>query len=75
MRELIEAIREEVWQVSPTSIGSWGRGISPVLRGVYLAAVDYEFFPSAVSLGTVAAGMRSSRSRASLGCCRLSHCR
>ena len=39
LRELIEAIREEVWQVSPTSISSWGRGISPVLRGAYLAAL------------------------------------
>ena len=46
MRELIEAIREEFWQVSPTSIGSWGRGISPVLRGVYLAALGPFLRPS-----------------------------
>jgi TniQ len=39
MRELIETIREDLWQVSTTSIDRWGRGISPVLRGVYLAAL------------------------------------
>jgi hypothetical protein len=26
VRELVEAIREESWQVSTTSIDSWGRG-------------------------------------------------
>ncbi|MGE5289917.1 MAG: TniQ family protein [Micromonosporaceae bacterium] len=46
MRELIEAMREEFWQVSTTSIGSWGRGISPVLRGVYLAALGPSLRPS-----------------------------
>ena len=46
MRELVEAIREELWQVSTTSIGSWGRGISPVLRGVYLAALAPSLRPS-----------------------------
>ena len=46
MRELIEAIREEVWQVSATSISSWGRGISPVLRGAYLAALGPSLRPS-----------------------------
>lgn len=46
MRELIEAIREEFWQVSPTSIDSWGRGISPVLRGAYLAALGPTLRPS-----------------------------
>jgi AraC-like DNA-binding protein len=46
MRELIEAIREEFWQVSTTSIDSWGRGISPVLRGVYLAALGPTLRPS-----------------------------
>ncbi len=46
MRELIEAMREELWQVSTTSIGSWGRGISPVLRGVYLAALGPSLRPS-----------------------------
>jgi AraC-like DNA-binding protein len=46
MRELVEAIREEVWQVSTTSIESWGRGISPVLKGVYLAALGQSLRPS-----------------------------
>ena len=46
MRELVEAIREEFWQVSTTSIDSWGRGISPVLRGVYLAALGPSLRPS-----------------------------
>ena len=46
MRELVEAIREEFWQVSTTSIDSWGRGISPVLRGVYLAALGPTLRPS-----------------------------
>ena len=46
MRELVEAIREEVWQVSTTSIDSWGSGISPVLRGVYLAALGPSLRPS-----------------------------
>jgi DNA-binding transcriptional LysR family regulator len=46
MGELLEAIREELWQVSTTSIGSWGRGISPVLRGVYLAALGPSLRPS-----------------------------
>jgi len=46
MRELVEAIREEFWQVSTTSIDSWGRGISPVLRGAYLAALGPSLRPS-----------------------------
>jgi hypothetical protein len=46
MRELIEAIRQELWQVSATSISSWGRGISPALRGVYLAALGPSLRPS-----------------------------
>jgi DNA-binding transcriptional LysR family regulator len=46
MRELVDAIREEVWQVSTMSIDSWGRGISPVLRGVYLAALGPSLRPS-----------------------------
>lgn len=46
MRELIEAIREEIWQVSTTSIDSWGLGISPVLRGAYLAALGPSLRPS-----------------------------
>lgn len=46
MRALIEAIREEFWQVSTTSIDSWGRGISPVLRGAYLAALGPSLRPT-----------------------------
>jgi hypothetical protein len=46
MRELIEGIREEFWQVSTTSIDSWGRGISPVLQGAYLAALGPSLRPS-----------------------------
>ena len=46
MRELIKAIREEFWQVSTTSIDSWGSGISPVLRGAYLAALGPSLRPS-----------------------------
>lgn len=46
MRELVEAIREEFWQVTTTSIDSWGRGITPVLRGVYLAALGPSLRPS-----------------------------
>jgi hypothetical protein len=45
MRELVEVIREEVWQVSTTSIDSWGSGISPVLRGMYLAALGPSLRP------------------------------
>jgi TniQ len=51
MRELVEAIREEVWQVSTTSIDGWGRGISPVLRGVYRATLGPSLRP-ATSFGT-----------------------
>jgi DNA-binding MarR family transcriptional regulator len=46
MRELVETMREELWQVSTTSIGSRGRGISPVLRGVYLTALGPSLRPS-----------------------------
>jgi hypothetical protein len=46
MRELTEGIREEFWQVSTTSIDSWGRGISPVLRGTYVAALGPSLRPS-----------------------------
>jgi TniQ/Bacterial regulatory helix-turn-helix protein, lysR family len=46
MRELVDAIRGELWQVSATSIDSWGRGISPVFRGVYLAALGPSLRPS-----------------------------
>ena len=34
------------WQVSTTSIDSWGHGISPVLRGAYLAALGPSLRPS-----------------------------
>lgn len=46
MHELAEGIREEFWQVSTTSIDSWGRGTSPVLRGAYLAALGPSLRPS-----------------------------
>lgn len=46
MHELVDAIRERFWQVSVTSIESWGGGISPVLRGVYLAALAPSLRPS-----------------------------
>jgi hypothetical protein len=46
MRDLVEAIRGEFWQISTTSIDSWGRGISPVLKGAYLAALGPSLRPS-----------------------------
>ncbi len=46
MRELIEGIRKEFWQVSTTSVDSWGGGISSVLRGTYLAALGPSLRPS-----------------------------
>ncbi|MFJ8310189.1 MULTISPECIES: LysR family transcriptional regulator [unclassified Streptomyces] len=46
MRDLLEAMREELWQVSATSIASWGRGQSPVLGAVYLAALGPSLRPS-----------------------------
>ena len=46
MRELVEAMREKLWQVSTTSIDSWGRGTSPVLSGAYLAALGPSLRPS-----------------------------
>jgi hypothetical protein len=46
MRGLLEAMREELWQISPTSIDSWGRGQSPVLSGVNLAALAPSLRPS-----------------------------
>ena len=46
MRGLVESISEQLWQVSATSIDSWGRGISPVLRSVYLAALGPSLRPS-----------------------------
>lgn len=46
MRDLLEAMREELWQISATSIDSWGRSLSPVLRGVHLAALAPTLRPS-----------------------------
>ncbi|MFJ2815168.1 TniQ family protein [Streptomyces sp. NPDC087294] len=46
MRDLIEAMRDELWQVSVTSIDSWGRGLSPVLNAVHLAALAPSLRPS-----------------------------
>ncbi|RDV49124.1 LysR family transcriptional regulator [Streptomyces sp. IB2014 011-12] len=46
MRGLLEAMREELWQISATSIDSWGRSLSPVLQGVHLAALAPTLRPS-----------------------------
>jgi hypothetical protein len=46
MRDLLEAMREELWQISATSIDSWGRSLSPVLQGVHLAALAPTLRPS-----------------------------
>ncbi|MFE6916669.1 LysR family transcriptional regulator [Streptomyces rubiginosohelvolus] len=46
LRGLLEAVREEVTQISATSIDSWGRGISPVLQSTHLAALAPSFRPS-----------------------------
>ncbi|MFF2861778.1 TniQ family protein [Streptomyces rubiginosohelvolus] len=46
LRGLLEAMREEVWQISATSIDSWGRGLSPVLGAVNLAALAPSLRPS-----------------------------
>ncbi|MEU1423618.1 TniQ family protein [Kitasatospora sp. NPDC005751] len=46
MRGLLEAMREELWQISATSIDSWGRGLSPVLNAVHLVALAPSFRPS-----------------------------
>ncbi|MGK4582083.1 TniQ family protein [Kitasatospora sp. HPMI-4] len=46
MRGLLEAMREELWQISPTSIDSWGRGLSSVLNAVHLAALAPSVRPS-----------------------------
>ncbi|MEU8623777.1 LysR family transcriptional regulator [Streptomyces sp. NPDC048669] len=46
LRSLLEAVREELTQISATSIDSWGRGISPVLQSVHLAALAPSFRPS-----------------------------
>ncbi|WP_245235207.1 hypothetical protein [Streptomyces violaceorubidus] len=39
LRGLLEAVREELTQISVTSIDDWGRGISPVLQSVHLGPV------------------------------------
>ncbi|WP_254407189.1 TniQ family protein [Streptomyces sp. GMY02] len=46
MRVLLEAMREELWQISATSIDSWGQGLTPVLQGVHLAALAPTLRPS-----------------------------
>ncbi|MFF4169835.1 TniQ family protein [Streptomyces sp. NPDC001744] len=46
LRGLLEAMREELWQISATSIDSWGRGQSPVLSAVNLAALAPSLRPS-----------------------------
>ncbi|MEU2131464.1 LysR family transcriptional regulator [Streptomyces sp. NPDC018352] len=46
LRGLLEAVREELTQISATSIGSWGRDISPVLQSVHLAALAPALRPS-----------------------------
>lgn len=46
LRGLLEAVREELTQISATSIDSWGRGISPVLQSVHLAALAPSLRPS-----------------------------
>lgn len=46
MRGLLEMMREELGQVSATSIDGWGRGLSPILNAVYLAALAPSLRPS-----------------------------
>ncbi|WP_250847387.1 hypothetical protein [Streptomyces hygroscopicus] len=46
LRSLLEAVRGELTQISATSIDSWGRGISPVLQSVHLAALAPSLRPS-----------------------------
>ncbi|WP_425831666.1 TniQ family protein [Streptomyces fractus] len=46
LRGLLNEVREELAQISPTSIDDWGRGISPVLQSVHLAALAPSFRPS-----------------------------
>jgi len=46
LRGLLEAVREELTQISATSIDDWGRGISPVLQSVHLAALAPSLRPS-----------------------------
>ncbi|WP_236574087.1 helix-turn-helix domain-containing protein [Streptomyces sp. GS7] len=46
LRGLLEEVREELRQVSATSIDDWGRGISPVLQSMHLAALAASLRPS-----------------------------
>ncbi|MFF3746917.1 TniQ family protein [Streptomyces kronopolitis] len=46
LRGLLEEVREELTQISVTSIDGWGRGISPVLQSVHLAALAPSLRPS-----------------------------
>lgn len=46
LRGLLEAVREELTQISATSIDDWGRGISPVLQSAHLAALAPSLRPS-----------------------------
>ncbi|MFJ8599094.1 LysR family transcriptional regulator [Streptomyces shenzhenensis] len=46
LRGLLEAVREELTQISATSIDDWGQGISPVLQSVHLAALAPSLRPS-----------------------------
>jgi hypothetical protein len=45
MRELLLAMHPDLHQVTATSIDSWGRGLSPVLKAVHLAALAPSFKP------------------------------
>ncbi|MGW2510709.1 TniQ family protein [Streptomyces scopuliridis] len=46
LRGLLESVREELTQISVTSIDDWGCGISPVLQSVHLAALAPSLRPS-----------------------------
>ncbi|WP_217131144.1 TniQ family protein [Streptomyces sp. AC558_RSS880] len=46
LRDLIEAMREELWQVSITSIDGWGRDLSTVLNAVHIAALAPSMRPN-----------------------------
>jgi hypothetical protein len=45
MRELLLAMHPDLHQVTANSIDSWGRGLSPVLKAVHLAALAPSFKP------------------------------
>ncbi|GID29142.1 TniQ family protein [Paractinoplanes brasiliensis] len=46
LRDLLARMRENLGQISATSIDQWGRGISPVLKAVHLAAVADSMRPN-----------------------------